>query len=120
MAKLQAMIALFDNRQDPNEPFDTTRPTGQCLELARRRLKQMTRTMEWSTVDDLHLIEVQLDKADDLEGDDPAQARKMREAVLTLYGHKPWAAPAVQRAKEALAEQGVLEKTDPPNNLECE
>ncbi len=109
MAKLQAMIALFDNRQDPSEPFDTTGPTGKCLELARRRLKQMTRTMEWSTVDDLHLIGVQLDRADDLESDDPAQSRKMREAVVILYGHKPWAAPAVKRAKEKLGEQGELE-----------
>ena len=101
-AKLEAMIALYDNRQSPEDPFDLSRPTGKYLELARRRLKQLTRTLEWSTVDDLHLIEIQLDRADELEAGDPERAAKMREAVLTLYGNKPWAAPAVQRAREAL------------------
>ncbi|MHB8897381.1 MAG: serine/threonine protein kinase [Thermoguttaceae bacterium] len=105
LLRLEAMITLYDNRKDPEEPFDTTGPTGKCLELARRRLKQMTRTMEWSTVDDLHLIELQLDRADGLEKETPQRARAMREAVLTLYGHKPWAARAVQRAKKELGEE---------------
>ncbi len=102
LLRLEAMIALYDNRTNPDAPFDMAGPTGKCLELARRRVKQMTRTMEWSTVDDLHLIELQLDRADEFEDVDPDRARQMREAVLTLYGHKPWAAPAVERAKEGL------------------
>ncbi len=101
-AKLEAMIALYDNRQNPEDPFDLSRPNEKYLELARRRLKQLTRTLEWSTVDDLHLLQGQLNRADDLEGTDPERATRMREALLTLYGNKPWAAPAVQRAREAL------------------
>jgi serine/threonine-protein kinase len=112
LIRLEAMIALYDNRKSPDEPFDTTGPTGKCLELARRRVKQMTRTMEWSTVDDRHLIEVQLNRADELESRDPARAREMRRAVLTLYGHKPWAAPGVERAKEKLGQEV------PPNELQ--
>ncbi len=104
LLRWEALIALYDNRTTSDEAFDTTGPTGKCLELARRRVKQMKRTMEWSTVDDLHLIELQLDRADGLESRDPQRARKMREAVLTLYSHKPWAAPAVQRAKEKLGQ----------------
>lgn len=112
LVKLKAMITLYDTRQNREEPFDMSGPTGKCLELARRRLKQMTRTMEWSTVDDLHLLEVRLDRADELENDDPARAREMREALLTLYGRKPWAAPAVKRAQEKLGQVG------PPPGLE--
>lgn len=120
MLKLQAMITLYDTRKDPDKPFDTTGPTGKCLELARRRLKQMTRTMELSTVDDLHLIGVQLDRADALEPNDPDAARAIRQAVLTLYRHKPWAAPAVERAREKLGEHEASEETDPLNNRDRE
>jgi len=101
-ARLEAMIALYDTRQDPEEPFDITGPTGKCLELARRRLKQMNRNIQMSTVDDLNLIQNQLDRAEAIEKDDPERARQMREAVLTLYGKKSWAQPAVQRAREKL------------------
>lgn len=104
MAKLKAMITLYDNREDPEEPFDTTGPTGKCLELARRRLKQMNRNIQLSTADDLHLIQMQLNHADELEAEDPDRAEAIRRAVLTLYGHKPWAEPAVKRAREKLAE----------------
>ena len=104
MAKLKAMIALYDNREDPEEPFDTTGPTGKYLELARRRLKQMNRNIQLSTVDDLHLIQLQLNHADELEAEDPARAEEIRRAVITLYGHKPWAEPAVERALEKLGE----------------
>lgn len=104
MAKLEAMIALYDNRKNREDPFDTTGPTGKCLELARRRLKQMNRMIEVSTVDDLHLLQVQLDHADAMDSEDPARAKEMRQAVLALYGHKPWADPAVQRAREKLNE----------------
>ncbi len=120
MLKLQAMITLYDTRKDPDKPFDTTGPTGKCLELARRRLKQMTRTMELSTVDDLHLIGVQLDRADALEPNDPDAARAIRQAVLTLYRHKPWATPAVERAREKLGEHEASEETDPLNNRDRE
>jgi hypothetical protein len=112
MAKLEAMIALYDKRPTPESPFDLASPNEKCLELARRRLKQMKRNMEISTVDDLHQIQQQLDRADEFEGKNPERARKMREAVLTLYGHKPWAAPAVERARAELAE------TAPHNDLE--
>ena len=113
MAKLEAMIAIYDNRKNREDPFDTTGPTGKCLELARRRLKQMNRMIEISTVDDLHLLQGQLDHADAVESEDPARAKEMRRAVLALYGHKRWAEPAVRRAREKLNEPGPTDELAP-------
>jgi hypothetical protein len=102
IAKLNAMIALYDNRQDRTKPFDTTGPTGMCLELARRRLEQMRLIMQVSTADDLNLIRKQLAKADEIEPADPDRAREMRQAAIDFYGNKPWAEPVLEEARRAL------------------
>ena len=112
-ARLEALIELYDTRQNPEEPFDIAGPTGKCLELARRRLKEMTRNAEISTVDDLHLIQTQLDRADEMDNEDPVRARAMRQAVLTLYGKKSWAQPAVERARVELGQSAPVQELAP-------
>ncbi|MDI9442560.1 MAG: serine/threonine-protein kinase, partial [Planctomycetota bacterium] len=102
IARLTALIALYDNRQDRTKPFDTTGPTGMCLELARRRLEQMRLTMQRSTADDLNLIRKQLAKADGIESADPDRAREIRQAALDVYGNKPWAKPVLEEARRTL------------------
>ncbi len=102
IAKLNALIALYDNRQDRTKPFDTTGPTGMCLELARRRLEQMRLIMQVSTADDLNLIRKQLAKADEIEPADPERAREIRQAAIDFYGNKPWAEPVLDEARRAL------------------
>ena len=44
-----------------------------------------------------------LDEADNLRGTDPKRAESMYRAVIELYAQKPWAADAVRRAREAVA-----------------
>ena len=41
---------------------------------------------------DRKVIETQLAEADRLDATDPAQPRKICQAIVTLYGDKPWAA----------------------------
>jgi serine/threonine-protein kinase len=43
-----------------------------------------------------------LDYADEIDQAEPETARKIRQAVVHLYGSKPWAAAWVERAKKAL------------------
>jgi serine/threonine protein kinase len=96
MAKLQALIDLYDHRTDRSGP------TGQCLEIARRRLDRLREELQERTASQVAVIEGRLDRADELSKTDPAAARAIRKAVFELYGSKPWAAKAVRRSRSAL------------------
>jgi serine/threonine-protein kinase len=96
IARLQALVDLYEHRSD------TSGPTGQCIELARRRIAQLQEQLQRSSPDHLALILDRLDKADALEPADPQRARAMRQAVLVLYDGKPWASEALQRAKKTM------------------
>jgi hypothetical protein len=113
-AKLQALLDLFGPRtQQPGSKgrrMQQAGPTAQCLELARRRLKQLGEQIDRSTSSDLPSIQARLDRADELSSGDPEAARAMRRAVIEIYQNKDWAAPVVQRAKKALGGQGEEEK----------
>ncbi|MBN1588183.1 MAG: serine/threonine protein kinase [Pirellulales bacterium] len=98
IAKLRALVDLYGRDADPSGP------TGQCLELARRRLAQLESQSQRTTEDYLELIAMKLAAADDIKDTDREAARKMYEAVVELYATKPWAADAVRRAREALRE----------------
>ena len=106
-AKLQALIDLFGPHVPQAGPkgrrTEQAGPTAQCLELARRRLKQLDEQIDRSTSTDLPSIQSRLDQADEISARDPDAARAMRRALIELYQDKDWAAPAVQRAKKALA-----------------
>lgn len=96
IARLQALVDLYEHRSD------TSGPTGQCIELARRRIAQLQEQLQRSSPDHLALILDRLDKADALEPADPQRARAMRQAVLVLYDGKPWASEALQRARKTM------------------
>jgi hypothetical protein len=51
----------------------------------------------------LTLLSERLDRADQLAASEPARARAIRKAVVELYQEKPWAAAAVNRARQALS-----------------
>ena len=96
MAKLQALVDLYDSGSDASGP------TGQCLALAKKRLVLLHRQSEIDGGDHLALVLHRLDLADELNQTDEQKARTIRRAVIELYQHKPWATEAVQRARQAL------------------
>ena len=98
MVKLQALLDLYNHRTD------ISGPTGKCLELARRRLEQLQNLVQETSSDHLAMVEDRLDRAEQLRESDPQRARQMWKAVIELYEAKPWAAAAVRRAREALAQ----------------
>jgi serine/threonine protein kinase len=100
MAKLQALIDLYDHRAD------SSGPTGMCLELARRRLAQLREQLDRQTAQQLALVDDRLDQAQQLSRTQPEHARSMYRAVIELYTDKPWAAQAVRRARQGLATLG--------------
>ncbi|MBN1910226.1 MAG: protein kinase [Pirellulales bacterium] len=103
--KLQALLDLYGH-QAPDSG-----PTGQCLELARRELDRLEAQREENLVNHASMVLGRLDKADALRTTEPDIARKMYQATIELYQHKPWAAEAVQRAEAALE---LMDKTPEP------
>jgi serine/threonine-protein kinase len=100
VAKLQAVIDLYASKSDAPGSV-----TGNCVELARRYIKQLKQELEAHAADQLPQITDRLDRADSLKDDDPQRAEAMYRAVLELYSDKAWAAQAVNRAKAALESQ---------------
>jgi hypothetical protein len=96
MAKLQAIVDLYEQTdRDPGS-------SELCLILAERRLAQLREELKTRSAKQLSLLQERLDAADALQKTDREQAEKMYRAVVELYGGKPWAADALQRARKAL------------------
>ncbi|MFH1268465.1 MAG: hypothetical protein ABIK89_22310, partial [Planctomycetota bacterium] len=99
--QLQAIVDLYGDRADDSGP------TGQYLQLIQRDLKRLRLKLDEWEAQDLGVLNARLDRADELARGDSAeqrqQAQEMRRAVIQLYADKPWAAEAVQRARDALA-----------------
>jgi len=99
--QLQAIVDLYGDRADDSGP------TGQYLQLVQRDLKSLRLKLDEWEAQDLGVLNARLDRADELARGDSAeqrqQAQEMRRAVIQLYADKPWAAEAVQRARDALA-----------------
>ena len=96
LTRLQAMVDLF------NQPGDDTGRRGQCLTLARRRLAQLRKEVEKHVPDQLAVLREHLAAADAMRKSEPGRARAMYQAMIELYGDKPWAAEPVGRARQAL------------------
>ena len=96
IAKLQAIIDLYHNDSD------SAGSTGECLSLARRRMEQLKQELDKHTPEQLEVIQKRLDDADAISSTNPKRAQAIYRAVIELYSDKPWAASAVNRAKNAL------------------
>jgi hypothetical protein len=81
------------------------------VELAQRRLEQIKKSVARSAPNHLEMIGHSLDQAEELAQENPARARQMFEAAIELYGDKHWAAPAVARARAALADLGPADES---------
>jgi serine/threonine-protein kinase len=100
LAKFQAIIDLYGSAGDSSSP------TAQCVELARRRVAQLREQRDVQAQEHLALILDRLDEADRARPREPRRAEATYHAVLELYAGKAWAAAAVRRAQQALAATG--------------
>lgn len=103
LAKLKALVALFSTG---GERVSNDK-TELCLRLARQQIDRIEPPARTYMKEHLDIINQQLDQAEKLDATQPNEARKLREAVINLYGDKPWAALSVQRAENALPAKGV-------------
>lgn len=100
IVRLQALVDLYENAPEKQEAQRA------CLELAKRRLKELQAAEARSGAALLPSILERLDHADALRKTDPESARRIYDAIVELYGNKPWAAAATARAHDALKQGG--------------
>lgn len=106
LARLEALLDLYKDRSE------TSGPTAECLELARRQRERLRRQLEGTAADTLSELEVRLSRAEELRATDPATAAAICRAMIRLYQDKPWAAETVQKARELLE---ALDRPKPPS-----
>jgi hypothetical protein len=74
-----------------------------CLGLAREQLQDLEAKGQEQFAEMLAALQERLDAADAMAQEQPERARDVRQGIVTLYADSVWAAPAVQRARAALA-----------------
>ena len=97
LQRLEALVVLYGREAT------TTGPTAECVELARRRIEQLSAELEAARGDIRAAILARLDEADRLAKKDPDKATAIYRAVVALYSHKAWAADLVDRARRSLS-----------------
>lgn len=108
LVKLQALVDLYKDRTDRSGP------DGQCLDLARRQCKRLRMQQARSSEDSLAAVENRLRRAEELGNTDPEMAEGMWRGLVELYQDKPWAAEAVQKARQALQDLRRRSAAGPP------
>ncbi len=91
---LESLIKLYssDDKQSTNQR------RAMCVQLAERQLAQLREDVAKLTSRQLAAIRERLTAADALASEHPTQARDMYQAIINLYGDRPWAADSRGRS----------------------
>jgi serine/threonine-protein kinase len=99
LRKLKAIVQLYGTSFQ-----DETQPVRLVLRLARGQIKGIEEGMgDAYTADRARIVE-RIGIAKDLGEDDPTEGRRMYEALLEIYGTRPWASDLMDEVKKRLAE----------------
>jgi serine/threonine protein kinase len=97
VTKLESLVDVYDSSPDLDER------SRLCMDLALSQIERLRRDADAWTDEHLQLILAQLDRADALDPSDAATAQAVRRGVVQLYAARPWAAAAVERARQSLS-----------------
>jgi serine/threonine-protein kinase len=94
--KLQALVDLF------HDVPDLTKQGRECLLLAQKQLGRLQNLSIEQAKNDRAVIEKRLAQADAIAAENPAEAERIRRAIVELYADEPWADEIVAAARKAL------------------
>jgi len=126
-ARLTNLLTLYDpenvTANDPSNGTDNTldgldEEQRRWLSLSRQELNKLEERLNEQADTQRPLIERQLRAAHQLSRRQPAQAARMYEAIIKLYGEQPWLASVVDEAKQALAQLQSTESETPDTESE--
>lgn len=92
--KMQALVDLF------REDSKSSKQARECYALALKELDRLDRQLQQHSADDVKVLQRKLADADELQSTDPDAAKRIRQAIVELYGDEPWAEEIVRRARE--------------------
>jgi eukaryotic-like serine/threonine-protein kinase len=95
---LESLIKLYSSAG--TEGGDERRTL--CVRLAERQLAQLREDFAKLTARQVAAIRERLSAANALATEHPVQARDMYQAIINLYGDRPWAAAVVAETREKL------------------
>ncbi|MDR2643757.1 MAG: serine/threonine protein kinase [Planctomycetaceae bacterium] len=77
-------------------------PTEMCVELARRRLRELEKGIETINADQEAFLKKRIQDAKKLIDTEPEQARKLLSGIIELYGNQNWAIEHVNESQNLL------------------
>jgi hypothetical protein len=101
---LESLVKLYGT-SEPADKSDERRLM--CVQLAERQLVQLREDIARLATRQLAAIHERLAAADALAHQHPDEARGMYQAILDLYGDRPWAEAVVADARKKLNELAV-------------
>lgn len=104
-ARLAALIDVYGG--------DPALPAGgqQCLELARRQLDRLQEQADAVQGRELAELQRQLQRAEEIQAEEPHRAAQIRRGIVELYGNKPWAEEIVEQARRQQPEMARSDGT---------
>jgi hypothetical protein len=107
LARLKALVDVFEGSEQLGKTPDEQRTAEQCLELARRQIKRLSDSLAASAAAEKELLAARMAEADELAERDAAAARRVWQGVVRLYGDKEWAGELVAQARARLGTAGT-------------
>jgi serine/threonine protein kinase len=105
LARFRAIVALYGGEDDPTLGKLGQTAVADSVALAKQQIAALEATAERLRTEERQAIRRQLERAIQQAEQDPAAAQSIRQAVITLYADKPWAADLVDQARMALASE---------------
>lgn len=99
LRKLKAIVQLFGTSYEEDKQVVRV-----CLRLARGQIERVELVMKSAHEADRDQIAERIGIAKILSEDDPAEGRRMYEALLEIYGTHPWASDLMDEVRKLLAE----------------
>src|SRR5262245_58530853 len=104
LARFQAIVAVFDGPADAALTKPQQTASAQVLELARKQVDSLAKTVQQLKTEERLALRRQLDRAKQLAAKDRSAAAKIWQGIVTLYSDKAWAKDLVEQAAANLAE----------------
>jgi len=119
ISMLRALLALYDpadrivNFEAASSLADEFKEFGdpRLLVTARQRIEQFREQLQSLATAQLPALRARLAKAATLEKSNPAQAKRMYQAIVKLYGDQAWAREAVEKARRKMTNDKRMTKS---------
>jgi serine/threonine-protein kinase len=104
LTKFRAIVALYADAGPIGTSEQEQRTSAQCLELARQQIQRLEHRLAESAAAQTELVKQRLAEAANLAPTDRAKAERIWQAIIDLYGDKPWAKDLVAQAKAQMGQ----------------